>query len=100
VPADALARFLAKLPEQLPLWGCWEWQGARNHYGYGALWLRGQVVYAHRLAFEHFVGPIPAGLQLDHLCRNRACVNPDHLEPVTQAENVRRGAAARRAEAA
>lgn len=46
---------------------------------------------AHRISYEHFTGPIPAGLHLDHLCRNRACVNPEHCEPVTCRENVRRG---------
>ena len=51
----------------------------------------GRRVYSHRLAYEHFVGPIPEGLQLDHHCRNRACCNPAHLEPVTNQENFVRG---------
>jgi hypothetical protein len=71
--------------------GCWEWQGARNDLGYGQLALAGHKrVYAHRFSYEKFVGPIPAGLQLDHLCRNPPCVNPTHLEPVTQRENLLR----------
>lgn len=64
---------------------CWSWQG-RTHRGYGKYgrWL------AHRLAYELMVGPIPKGLELDHRCVNPRCVNPDHLEPVTHAENTRR----------
>lgn len=72
--------------------GCWEWQAKRNQYGYGKFSIsRRSEVFAHRLSWELMRGPIPAGLVIDHLCRNPACVNPDHLEPVTQMENVRRG---------
>lgn len=70
--------------------GCWEWSGARSD-GYGHIRIRGRLVLAHRLAYEMFVGPVPIGKELDHKCRNTYCVNPDHLEPVTHAENLRRG---------
>lgn len=77
------------------LGGCWVWHGSHNGVGYGELRIAGRKVYAHRWSYEHHVGPIPDGLQIDHLCRNPACVNPEHLEPVTPTENVRRGDAAR-----
>lgn len=71
---------------------CWIWTGADNGRGYGKAKVSGRSVYVHRAAYEALVGPIPAGLDLDHLCRNRGCYNPAHLEPVTRAENLRRGA--------
>lgn len=67
---------------------CWEWLGGRNPQGYG----RFDASYAHRWAWEYLVGPIPAKMTLDHLCRNTICVNPDHLEVVTLSENVLRAA--------
>ena len=71
---------------------CWEWTGCLNHYGYGqAVPAVGPREPAHRWAWRQLVGEIPAGLVLDHLCRNRTCVNPDHLEPVSIGENTRRG---------
>jgi len=81
--------------------GCWEWVGHRSRGGYGKIvmprthgtWESGspKSVFVHRVAYEVFVGPIPDGLHLDHLCRNRACCNPEHLEPVTNRENLLRG---------
>lgn len=70
--------------------GCWVWHASRRN-GYGSLTIDYQVLYAHRVAYEATKGPIPPGMQLDHLCRNTACCNPDHLEPVTPQINVLRG---------
>ena len=69
---------------------CWVWTGARQSSGYGCMGRDGRRFLAHRYAYELTVGPIPAGLTLDHLCGNKVCVRPEHLEPVTLAENVRR----------
>lgn len=71
--------------------GCHEWIGAKSSGGYGQLSIDGRRHYVHRLAYELANGKIPAGLVIDHLCRNRACINPGHLETVTNEENVRRG---------
>ena len=71
--------------------GCWLWLGCKTEKGYGLVNKPGHGKYrAHRFSYETFVGPIPEGLVLDHLCRARACVRPDHLEPVTDLENKRR----------
>ncbi len=73
--------------------GCWEWRGHRNHDGYGRLSLRfgvrnRRLVMAHRFMYEAFMGPIPPGLECDHLCKNRGCVNPAHLRAVPHAVNM------------
>ena len=70
---------------------CWLWNAAQSADGYGQFKANRRQVKAHRFAYELLVGPIPDGLQLDHLCRIRHCVNPAHLEPVTPKENIRRG---------
>jgi hypothetical protein len=73
---------------------CWLWTGVKNKAGYGEHYYPyRRKAMAHRYIYELLVGPIPAGLPLDHLCRVPACVNPDHLEPVTVGENTRRGMA-------
>jgi hypothetical protein len=75
--------------------GCHIWHGATNGVGYGHVKRNGRNISAHRAAWEDRHGPVPDGMELDHACRNRGCVNPDHLEPVTHAVNARRGARAK-----
>jgi hypothetical protein len=71
---------------------CDLWKGCRDRDGYGAKWINGKRVMAHRWAYEQTFGPIPPGMQVDHLCRNRACCNPKHLEAISRQENIRRAA--------
>lgn len=89
-PPGREERFWAKVDKNGPN-GCWLWTGAKTGAGYGAFSTKAAL--AHRLSYEMLVGPIPAGLVLDHLCRVTACVNPGHLEPVTNRINVLRGTA-------
>jgi hypothetical protein len=81
-------RFMAKVEKTD---SCWIWTAQCTPGGYGRFKIGGRPLRAHRVAYELLVGPIPEGLVLDHLCRVRHCVNPAHLEPVTQRENVLRG---------
>lgn len=89
-----LDRFCSKV--RVDADGCWLWTGAHAASGYPQIGNDRKVHYAHRIAYELFVGPIPEGLHIDHLCGVRSCVNPEHLEAVTQAENNRRAWIVRR----
>jgi hypothetical protein len=91
-PSEVL-RFLSYV-ETSP--DCWRWKGYIDAVsGYGRIGLGRGVYQAHRVSYEHFVGPVPEGKVLDHTCRNRWCVNPAHLEPVSNQENSRRGRSGR-----
>jgi len=83
----AAARFFAKV--EMERSGCWSWRGSQIN-NYGQLRIDKAPYVAHRVTWLSLVGPIPDGLQVDHLCRNRACCNPEHLEPVTRSVNLRR----------
>ena len=85
-PIDRFSEKTKPLPN-----GCIEWVAYVGENGYGRFYINGRGALAHRWSYEFHVGPIPDGLVIDHLCRNRACVNPSHLEPVPQSANVQRG---------
>lgn len=85
---DVAARFWAKVVEGAN--GCWVWTSAIVN-GYGQFWDSERHIKAHRWAYEEMVAEVPATISLDHLCRNKCCVNPDHLEPVPSAVNIGRG---------
>jgi hypothetical protein len=96
IPFDR--RFWARVDKNGPvpahrpdLGRCWVWLGSRNAKGYGRVFYQGRHQKPHRLSYQEEYGPIPDGLVPDHLCRNRACVNPDHLETVTVRVNLLRG---------
>lgn len=93
VSRPAEERFLEKI--EIAPTGCWIWTAATNRHGYG-MFNPGRSTgrrwrAAHIWAYEHFIGTVPDGLELDHLCRNPRCANPNHLEPVSHAVNIRRG---------
>lgn len=87
--ATTAERFLSRVKLQPN--GCWEWQGCLSDGGYGRFWCQEGVAPAHHFLYELILGAIPQGFELDHLCKNCKCVNPDHLEVVTHRENVQRG---------
>lgn len=81
-------RFMAKVSKQDN--GCWIWTASKFQNGYGRFIVDHSCIGAHRFSYEHFKSAIPSGLQIDHLCKTKSCVNPDHLEVVTLQENIRR----------
>ena len=87
---SAIDRFLSYIKISKASGNCWEWTGYKNHDGYGQINFNGKLL-THRFIYEYLHGPIPDGLQIDHLCRNPACANPKHLEAVSHQENVLRG---------
>jgi hypothetical protein len=92
LPRELLEERLSRwIDTSAGLFGCWPFTGTIALNGYGQLRIRQQLYLAHRVSFELAKGPVPAGLELDHLCRNRRCINPAHLEAVTTRENVMRG---------
>jgi hypothetical protein len=72
--------------------GCWEWTGSKHPKGYGFFSATGKKIYAHRYIWQVLYGPIPTGFELDHLCNNKSCVRPDHLDCVTHSQNMARAA--------
>lgn len=90
VVTDPIVRVLRRL-DTSDLDSCWLWPGWKNEAGYGMVHGAERDHMVHRVVFEHFVGPVPEGLVLDHLCRVKGCVNYSHVEPVAQRTNVLRG---------
>lgn len=91
LPANMQSKIAMALPPVSTVKGfCWAWQNCVNSRGYGCIAVAGKSQLTHRVAYELLVGPIPDGLQIDHLCTNKRCCNPAHLEPVTGKVNVGR----------
>jgi len=88
---EPLQEKLERFSVAIPFAGCIVWIGAADKRGYGKITLKGKTKLVHRVSYEHFVGEIPKGLEIDHLCRNPSCINPIHLEPVTKKVNNNRG---------
>lgn len=91
--AELQRRVLARVSKDAAS-GCWNWTGATTRGGYGTYRTMGMATTAHRVAYMAWVGDVPPGMELDHLCKNTRCVNPEHLEAVTHAENVARASKA------
>lgn len=90
-PRNPVTRSPERVFDYVDVGDCWEWQAYKDKDGYGKFRFDNKHHRAHRFVYELLVGDIPDGLVTDHLCKNTSCVNPDHLEPVTVAENLRRG---------
>mgnify|MGYP001610618926 CR=1 FL=1 len=91
-PAQSYSEYLEARIERIPFHTCWEWTGSITSYGYGMVEAKHRPKqHAHRAYWIYVNGSVPPGLDLDHLCRNRSCVNPAHLEPVTRKVNLARG---------
>lgn len=83
-----LDRFMRKFYEDNN--GCWIWTDYCVAQGYGRFSIKSVMYQAHKVSYEHFVGPVPEGLEIDHMCKVRGCVNPEHLQVITHKENVPR----------
>src|SRR5439155_24407645 len=84
-------RFLKKIEDYSDSKKCWKWKGGHQGTGYGIFMNKGRCLLAHRVSYTVLIGVIPEGLIMDHLCRNRGCVNPWHVEPVRHQDNSLRG---------
>lgn len=82
--ASTLDRFVKKVSFD----GCWNWKASKDNDGYGNFWFKSKIYLAHRASYEMFVGSIQDGMTLDHICRNRSCVNPNHLRQMSLKENI------------